>query len=72
VQPAYFPGKRATNVPVPVAHGGRVEEDVTEVSDVGSSNLGGTNRSHHSSVAARRHHSTGSHSTARGRSSLKP
>jgi hypothetical protein len=68
MQPAYFPGPRAPNSLVPVARGARGEEDVTEASDVGSSNHGGPNASRHSSVAGRRHHSKASGSTGRGRS----
>jgi hypothetical protein len=68
MQPAYFPGPRAPNPLAPVARGARGEEDVTEASDVGSSNHGGPNASRHSSVAGRRHHSRASGSTGRGRS----
>jgi hypothetical protein len=68
MQPAYFPGPRAPNPLAPVARGARREEDVTEASDVGSSNHGGPNASRHSSVAGRRHHSRASASTGRGRS----
>jgi hypothetical protein len=68
MQPVYFPGPRAPNPLVPAARGARGEEDVTEASDVGSSNHGGPNASRHSSVAGRRHHSRASGSTGRGRS----
>jgi hypothetical protein len=66
MQPAYFPGPRAPNPLAPVARGARGEEDVTEASDVGSSNHGGPNASRHSSVAGGRHRSRASGSTGRG------
>jgi hypothetical protein len=68
MQPAYFPGPRVPNPLVPVARGARGEEDVTEASDVGSSNHGRPNASRHSSVAGSRHHSKASDSPGRGRS----
>jgi hypothetical protein len=66
MQPAYFPGPRVPNPLIPVAHGARGEEDVTEASDVGSSNHGGPNVNRHSSVAGRRHHSRASGSSGKG------